>query len=72
MKRREIHADMLQNPTPDRMKELYERYQYEATLLRTRYFREVGAGIDQKMLRKWNDMVLYKLNIDNMKVFGID
>jgi hypothetical protein len=72
MKRREIHADMLRNPTPDRMKELYERYQYEATLLRTRYFREVGAGIDQKMLRKWNDMVLYKLNIDNMKVFGIE
>lgn len=72
LKRREIYNDMVRNPTPDRMKELYERYLYEASLLRSRYFREVGTGIDQKMLRKWNDQVLYKLNIDNMKVFGID
>jgi len=72
MKRREIYEDMLRNPTPDRMKELYERYLFEASLLRSRYFQEVSPGIDQKMLRKWNDMVLYKLDIDNMKIFGID
>jgi hypothetical protein len=72
MKRREIYEDMLRNPTPDRMKELYERYLFETSILRSRYFQEVSPGIDQKMLRKWNDMVLYNLDIDNMKIFGID
>jgi hypothetical protein len=72
LKRRDFHREMLQNPSPERMSELYERYLFEVTAMRTRYFREVGPGIDQKMLRKWNEIVRQKLNIDNMKIFEID
>jgi hypothetical protein len=72
LKRREFHREMLQNPSPERMSILYERYLFEVTAMRTRYFREVGPGVDQKMLRKWNEVVRQKLNIDNMKIFEID
>ncbi len=72
IKRREIHKEMLENPTPERISELYERYLFEVRAMSLRYYREVGPSVDQKMLRKWNDTVYQKLKIDNMKIFEID
>jgi hypothetical protein len=72
IKRREFHQEMLENPTQQRISELYERYLFEVRAMTVRYYREVGPAVDQKMLRKWNDTVYNKLKIDNMKIFGID
>jgi hypothetical protein len=33
-----------------------------------KYIKEVDVGENEKMLKKWNDYVLEKLNIDNMKL----
>ncbi len=48
--------------------EIYYRSIENMNTISEKYIKEVSVGENEKMLKKWNDYVLEKLNIDNMKL----
>lgn len=48
--------------------EIYNQAIENLNSISDKFFKEVNVGENEKMLKKWNDYVFEKLNIDNMKM----
>lgn len=73
IERRKLELELSKSTfTPIQLRLIYNEAKMHANQTSDLYFKEVQRGANKVELKKWNEIVIKELNIDNITLFGVE